>query len=205
MGIERIASSLVDDAKKEADEIVKSAEWHLEKMVAEERSKKAPLIKQAEAEIARLLEEKKNERLAWARLEAKRMYAEACDDAIRAVLDEFFTLLEKVRMHSAYPNFLKTILMKGLKEFGEGTPIIHIVKGDGKHLKDFKGKVIEDLKGFGGLLIESEDGKIMVDMRVETLFGEYREELRKHIYENLFEKPAEKKNEKRGSKSDKDG
>jgi vacuolar-type H+-ATPase subunit E/Vma4 len=47
-------------------------------------------------------------------------------------------------------------------------------------------KVVEDLKGFGGALVESADGKIRMDLTLETQFDSRRDELRKSISDKLF-------------------
>ena len=61
------------------------------------------------------------------------------------------------------------------------------MKGDKSLIPALKGaKVVEDLHGFGGALLESADGKIRMDLTLETLFESRRDEIRKKIYEKLF-------------------
>lgn len=186
MGIEKLKSSLLSEADEEAKKIVQTAESHVKSMLAEERSKRKAKESEAEKEIQKLLEERKNERIAWARLEAKRITAEAREDAIKDVLEEFFQDLKKVRKTPEYSGFLKKAVTRAVADFGRGTTV-HVLKGEKSLLPKLNGaRVVEDLKGLGGALVESPDRKIRMDFTLETLFDSRRDEIRKQIYEGLF-------------------
>lgn len=186
MGVDRVTSSLLADAKKEAEEIVKAAEWHVAQMTKEEKAKRPLLFKSAEDEVAKLMNEKERERIAWARLEAKRTIYEAREDAIKSVTDEFFSLLKDVRQHKNYVGFMKRCLSEALNEIGTKEVTVHVGKGDKKCLSSYTGKVLEDLDRFGGLIIESADHKVRVNMTVEELFELKRDGFRKKIFDELF-------------------
>ncbi|MEW6721694.1 MAG: V-type ATP synthase subunit E, partial [Candidatus Micrarchaeota archaeon] len=140
--------------------------------------------KEAEADVAGALAEQRNERIAWARLESKRILAEAREDAIKAVLEDFFESLKDVRRSAEYKKFLAGAASSASAELGPGTTI-HVVKGD-KALLGPKLKVVEDLDGLGGALAESADGKIRIDLTLETLFESQRDDIRKKVHEALF-------------------
>lgn len=186
MGIDKLASSIIADANKEAAEIIKAAEWHVQKMVADEKAKKPVLLKEAENEIAKRITDHEKERIAWARLEAKRILAEAREDAIKSALEEFFSMLGEIRKHKDYSKFMARSFDGALKEIGTKDVIVHVLKGDKKYLGSFSGKVLEDLSSFGGLILESADGKVRINMTVEALFESNRDAFRKKAYENLF-------------------
>lgn len=188
MHIEKIANSLLSDAKKEADEIVAIAESHVEKMLAEEKSKKHSLLKNAEQETNSIIQEQKRERIAWARLEAKRMISEAKEDVIKRSLDEFFTVIETMLDQKEYLDFIKINIEEAISELKNSNElVIHCSKGEKKNFDGFNIPVIEDLKSIGGAIVETSDGKIRVDLTIEALFEIKLEELRKIIYERLFE------------------
>jgi len=184
MGIEKLKNSLLSEASGEAEKIVKTAEAHVKGMLKEERTKLKAKEADADTEIEKLLEERRNERAAWARLEAKRITAEAKEDAIKNVLEDFFQDLKKVRKSPQYSKFLKTAVADAVAELGKGAKV-HVLKGEKKLLPKLA-NVVEDLQGLGGALVETQDGKIRMDLTLETLFDSRRDEVRKQIYGGLF-------------------
>ncbi len=203
MGIEKLTSSLLSEAKNEADGIVKAADWHVEKMLSEEKAKRAIHLKNAEEEASRLIEEYEKERVAWSRLEAKRIIAEGKEDAIRDALDSFFETLATLRKSAEYRNFLKTAVKRAVEELKNSTATIHCVKGEKVLVSSVAGsgmKVIEDLDLLGGIVVESVDKKTKVDVTFESLFESKKEDLRKYFHGNLFpdeEKPKAKEGKKK--------
>lgn len=186
MGIEKLTSSLLVDARNEAGEIIKAAEWHVEKMLSEEKAKRAILLKNAEEEAQHLIAEYEKERVAWSRLEAKRIISEAKEDAVRDFLDAFFDMLPALKKSAAYKDFVKSCLKKAGEELGSNV-LIHCVKGEKSLISSVSsGKVVEDLKSIGGVVVETSDGKSRIDMRFESLFDSKREDLRKYFYQLIF-------------------
>ncbi|MFH0737030.1 MAG: V-type ATP synthase subunit E [Candidatus Micrarchaeota archaeon] len=186
MGIEKLRGSLLSEAGEDAQKIVQSAETHVSGMLDEERSRKASMKKDAEKEVARLLEEQRNERIAWARLESKRVIAEAKEDAIKGVLEGFFDALKAARKTPEYKRFMGKAVPAAVDELG-GDAVIHVLKGEKALIPAIRGsKVAEDLDALGGAMVETADGKIRVDLTLETLFETKRDHIRKSIYEKLF-------------------
>jgi len=191
MGIEQLTGSLIGEANREAEEIVKTAQWHVEQMLKEEKSKEEGIREAARAEVEQRLREQRNERLAWARLEAKRVIAEAREDAITGNLEEFFSELKEGRRSPAYRSFLDQSVRKAAAELG-GRATVHVAKQDEKALGKLQNcKVVTDLEGLGGAIVESEDRSVRIDLRLETLFEIRRDELRKEVHERLFGKGKE--------------
>ncbi len=188
MGIEKLTSSLLKEADEEAAKIVEAAEWHVKKMKEDERSKRSVLKKGAEKETEKLLSEQRNERLAWARLEAKRITAEAREDAINGAIDDFFTSLKEVKKSKEYKDFLSRNVSAAVKELSGMKLTVRVGKGDKNLLPKLPNgcKVATDLDALGGAVIETQDGKMKVDLTLETLFELRRDELRKMIAEKLF-------------------
>ncbi|MEW6748748.1 MAG: V-type ATP synthase subunit E family protein [Candidatus Micrarchaeota archaeon] len=185
MGIEKLKGSLLSEANEDARKIVEAAQSHVDGMLREERSRKSAIKERAEKDVERLLSEQRNERIAWARLESKRIIAEAREDALKNVLEAFFDGLKDVRSSTEYKKFLKGAVSQAAAELGDAT--IHLAKGDKKLVTIPKGcKVAEDLEGLGGALIESADGKIRMDFTLETMFELQRDEVRKKVSDKLF-------------------
>jgi vacuolar-type H+-ATPase subunit E/Vma4 len=186
MGVEKLTTSLVGEASKEAEEIVKTAQWHVDKMLSDEQSKESSFKEEAKTEVKSRLDEQKNERLAWARLEAKRIIAESKEDAISNSLEDFFSQLKGICKEKSYKTFLKKSVQDAVKELG-GKPVVHITKADATALGKVNGcKVISDLDALGGAIVEAEDKSVRIDLRLETLFELQRDNLRKEVYERLF-------------------
>ena len=188
MGIEKLTSSLIKEADEEAAKIVEAAEWHVKKMKEEECSKRSTLRNEAEKEIEKLLSEQKNERLAWARLEAKRVTAEAREDAINSAIDDLFSSLKEVKKSKEYKDFLSKSVSAAVKELGGVKLTVRVSKEDKKFLPKLPKscKIANNLDALGGAVIETQDGKMKVDLTLEILFEFRRDELRKMISEKLF-------------------
>jgi vacuolar-type H+-ATPase subunit E/Vma4 len=185
MGIEKLTGSLVDEAQRESREIVKTAQWHVDKMVKEEKAKESLYKADAKSQVESRLAEQKNERLAWARLEAKRILAESKEDAISNSLEGFFEELKGIQKTTIYKAFLKRAVEDALAELG-GKPIVHTVKGDLTISKIRGVKTVSDLSGLGGAIVESSDSSVRIDLRMETIFELQRDALRKEVYGKLF-------------------
>lgn len=183
MGIEKLKGSLLSEANSEADKIIKESEGKCEKLLEEERNKFGEMKKFAEEEVGKKLSEEKRERIAWARLESKRILAEAREDAIKGVIENMFEHLASVRKTPGYKKYIEKAVSAGLSDIGDDSTI-HVVKGDKALIKN--GNVIEDLEGLGGVLIESKNGKMLFNMTLETRFDSLRDQIRKRISDEIF-------------------
>lgn len=187
MGIERLTSSLLLEANNEAEQILKAAESHVQKMVAEERAKNEKLTKEAEGTVAKMLEARQNERIAWARLEAKRIIAEAREDAIKNVLEKFFETIGKMKKSKEYKAFLSKSVKSAVQELGGSGLTVHVCKGDRKLVPKSRGiRVVEDLTALGGAIVETKDKKVCLNLTLEMVFEAKRDDLRRQIADKLF-------------------
>jgi V/A-type H+-transporting ATPase subunit E len=187
MGIERLTSSLLLEANKEAEDIVSAAESHVQKMLEEERSRNEELRKEMAEEARNTIENLRNERVAWAKLEAKRIVAEAKEDAINNVLHEFFEELKKARKTKAYKTYISNRIKDAVDEFGSGSLSVHVRKGEKSLVPKKKGiKIVEDLDSLGGAIVESKDGKVRMNLTLETIYEAKKDALRKKVSDKLF-------------------
>lgn len=186
MPISKLAASLISDARKEAEEIIKDADSQVDRQISEEKAKRVLLMKSAEEECGKRLEEQERERTAWARLEAKRIISEAKEDAIKSCIEELYESLPEIKKSKDYADFMKRALGIATAEIGDSGTVLHIVKGDKKFVSSFKGKIFEDLEADGGLLLETADGKVGIRLTLESVLESNKDELRKKISEKLF-------------------
>lgn len=186
MGIEKLKGSLLSEANEDARKITETAEAHVRGMVEEERSKASAIKRDAEVEVERLMEEQRNERLAWARLESRRILAEAREDAIKGVLDDFFDVLKSAKNSPEYKKFISKAIAEAVAELGSDVTI-RVLKGERKFVPALKNvNIVENLDALGGAIVESSDGKILIDLTLETLFESKRDEIRKQVNDKIF-------------------
>ncbi len=185
MGIEKLKGSLLSEAKNEAKQIVAEARSKADAILKEEKERQGRAKERAEKELSTLLEGQHNERLAWARLEAKRIKAEAEDDVINKGMEEVIASLKELRKTPAYRNFVKRSVLDGCKEAGSRS-VIRVVKGERKLVpKVSSARIVEDLDGLGGVVVESNDGKVRMDYSLETLIETKKDDIRKQIRQKL--------------------
>ncbi|NYZ76920.1 hypothetical protein H0O02_01235 [Candidatus Micrarchaeota archaeon] len=188
MGIDKLTSSLLKEAGEEAAKIVEAAEWHVKKMREDAHSSEAALKSEAEKEVSKLLAEQRNERLAWARLEAKRVTSEAREDAINNAIEDIFSSLKEIKKSKEYRDFLSRGVSDAVKELSPAQLRVHVASEDKNLLPKLPAdcKVHADLDALGGAIIETQDGKMRVDMTLETLLEHRRDDVRKLISAELF-------------------
>jgi vacuolar-type H+-ATPase subunit E/Vma4 len=186
MALEKLKDSLLEEAKAESRKILDAASETARKIQNDELSALSSMKSDNEKEIQKWLDTKRRERLAWARLESKRMIAESKEDAVSASLESFLEILEQMKKSPEYKKFLKDSVDRAVSELGDGS-IIHLLKGDKENISKMKNvSIVEDLNGLGGAIVESSDGKVIVDLSLETLYELRKDDLRKQISEKLF-------------------
>ncbi|HLD59517.1 MAG TPA: V-type ATP synthase subunit E family protein [Candidatus Bilamarchaeaceae archaeon] len=192
MGVEKLSTAILEDSKKEAQKITASAQEQADQLLHEENAKFVLLRKSSEESTKELMDAHTNERLAWARLESKRINAEAKEDAISNSLESFLEELNKSKKSKKYKEFVIRSAKTAYEQFGKDA-VFYICRGEKSLLpKGLNAKVVEsDLSG--GLIIESSDAKFRLDFSFDSLFDVQKEDLRKMVYQMLFEKKSDKK------------
>ncbi len=185
MGIEGLSRSILAGAKQEADQVIHSAEKEAANVLQAEKARRALLLKGVEDEAHKSLAETRGERLAWARLERKRILADAKERAINASLDELISQMDAFRKSKEYKEFVKSSSDQSITELGSKA-VVHVLKGEKSLVGKTTAKVVEDLEGLGGVLVESPGREVCINSTVEALLELRREALRKHIAKELF-------------------
>ena len=186
MGLEQLTATILDEVKKEAASTLSSAESERRKMLGEAKAAGEKEMKGAEARTAEFVEAQRRERIAWARIEAKRGVNEAKESVVNGAIEDVFEKMRAFPKDKAYPKFLNSLVEKGLKELDASKPVVHVRKEDRKHLKNGKHSVKDDLDEWGGCIVESGDGSVRIDLTFTALLEQKRELLRKRLYESLF-------------------
>ena len=182
------------------DEIMRSASGDAEQIEHETKEKCAQIMKDAElAAEQRLAKAKedtqtavgaeKSERIAAARLQAKKMIEGAHENAVNAVLDEIWHKTAARAKSKDYNKMLKRLVENGAKELGRKDFVVMVNSRDRKAAKDMRFPLSEEsAESEGGAVVLSADEKVRVDMTFEALFASKKDDLRKQIYTSLFGK-----------------
>ncbi len=186
MGIGHLTANILAEARKEAKAITDEAEAEKKKAVKEARQKAKERLAAAEKNAEEFVDSQKRERVAWAKLEAKKMEGEARESVISEAMDGLYKKLSGFRKDERYPGFLKERVQDAMDEIQVDNHIVDVCKGDKTHLKGVKATVKEDLLGMGGAIVSSPNGNVRVDCTLSSLFEEKRDLLRKKLYERLF-------------------
>ncbi|MBN2122621.1 V-type ATP synthase subunit E [Candidatus Micrarchaeota archaeon] len=186
MDIGRLTSGILAEARAEAKAITDAAKAEKSRTLDEEKRKVSLMLAGAEEEAGRFVAAQERERIAWAKLEAKKISGEAREFVVRDAMDILYKQLASFRRDARYGNFLNARVASAIRELSTPKPVVHICRGDSKLLKGVNAKVVEDLSGMGGAIVESADGSVRVDYTLETLFEDKRELLRKKVYERMF-------------------
>lgn len=187
MGLEQLTATILDEVRKEAASTLSAAESERKRMLGEAKAAGEKAKKEAESRTAEFVEAQRRERIAWARIEAKRSISEAKESVVNGAIDDVLEKLRAFPKDKSYPKFLNALVEKGLKELDAPRAVVHVRREDKKHLKNGKCSVKDDLnEGWGGCIVESEDGNMRVDLTLGTLLEQKRELLRKRLYESLF-------------------
>lgn len=186
MDIGRLTSGILAEARAEAEAVAREAEARKREALSGERQKSAAMLSDAKAEAEKFVSAQKRERVAWAKLEAKKLLGEARETVVREAMDGLYKGLSSFRRDKRYAAFLNARIAEGIEELSVPSPVVYVCRGDSGLVAAKGATVKEELSGMGGAIVASSDGSVRVDYTLETLFEEKRELLRKKVYEMMF-------------------
>ncbi len=190
-----IRKTILNDAKIEGEILLHNAENEFEAEFTKIKLNGETKVALAIQEAKTLTENERRERLSWAKLEAKRILADAKEDAIRAMFD---VLIEKMKSYTStkqYADKMKTMITNAIKELGENATV-HVKKGEKKLFAIPEASVKEDANIIGGAIVETKDGKLRIDLSFEELFNIQKDVIRKDIYTIMFGEEKKKNTNK---------
>ncbi|VVB98244.1 V-type ATP synthase subunit E [uncultured archaeon] len=182
--LKEIKGTILKDAKSDGEAALRKAEDDLEAELAKVKGEGEARVAAAEREAAELVGNERRERLSWAKLEGKRVIAEAKEDAVRNAFD---SLIDRVKAYAGtrqYAEKMKAKISSAAREVG-GKAVIHVRKGE-KAISGNGAEVRKDADIIGGAIVESKDGKLRIDLSLEALLDAERDTLRKAVYERMF-------------------
>jgi vacuolar-type H+-ATPase subunit E/Vma4 len=188
MKIDSVADAIIDEARTEASNVIKKAKAQssekikLEKMELEQSKK--TVLEEYEKEIKKHCEE----RIAAARLNAKKNIQSARDSVALLVKD---ALLEKMYAleKDGYKKFLATYYAKATKELGETKLVVECGPKAAGLLKTVirHGDSIKEYSGMDeGLIVRSSNSGVMIDMTFQTIVRDRESDIRAYVYKERF-------------------
>ncbi|MEO2117611.1 MAG: V-type proton ATPase subunit E [Methanocaldococcus sp.] len=203
MGVDKIKTKILEDAKAEANKIISEAEEEkakiLEKAKEEAEKRKAEILKKGEKEA----EMTKNRIISEAKLEAKKKLLETKEEIIEMAINKLKEELTKLPEQPEYKDKLIKLIKDGATSLGGGELVVRLNKRDieliddstlwnlEKEVESITKKVTVLKKGepvdiIGGCIIETADGLKSLDNSLEAIFNRNLNVIRARITEKLF-------------------
>ncbi len=180
------ADELIREAEKRAEEVRKNYEETAEKKAAEilESAKK-----RADTAMKR--------EISQSSAKTARMLMDARNDIFKDAVETLQTRVNELADGDSYPDFLKTAAIEAIEAFGEKKVIIRVRKKDRKLAEGFLETLKKRFKDVGiviseeavdiagGVILESVDGRMVLENTLENKFRDIRERFSTELFSNL--------------------
>ncbi|MFA5105901.1 MAG: V-type ATP synthase subunit E [Candidatus Micrarchaeia archaeon] len=187
MGLEELKEEIVQHARSQARKSLEDADRQADSLILSAKKASEEQVRLASESGQQIAMDESAERIAAAKLEAKKIQADSMEQAIAAAMDAVWAEIVALRKSKNYPKLLKKLVSEGAKELGEPNPTIYVLAADKKLLAGMKGTIDTSKSGFsGGAIIESPSGLVRVDNSFESIFASKKDLVRKEIYSELF-------------------
>lgn len=182
MGLAEVKKEILDKADSEADAIIKQAETQAKKVEEDAIAQSQEYDRKSDKNTEKLLETLERREIASASFDAKKMQLdmkkELVLDAIREAKEELAN-----KSGSERANMIKSLIEKAKKEID--VKIIYANKKDKQAVESSGFKYVEkDM--LGGIIAETEDGKISVNYSFEEILDDIAEKSITDIEKELF-------------------
>ena len=180
MGLESVKEEILNTAKEQAQSLIAEARKETNKIMKEADKKIEEMKEKSEAETKKMLDMLKRQELANAELENKKMLLEAKKQVIESVFAEVSKKLGNLeeKKREAYTKKLLERIKKDIEP-----AYIYCNKKDAKFLKGFN---VEHINIMGGLIAENKDRTIRVDYSFEALLENIKENEIINVNKMLF-------------------
>ena len=186
MGLNDLSREILDKAQGEAKRIGAGADSKAAEALSRAEGEKKKLLVQVKGEVNTMAESEKGERIAAARLNAKKLISEAQEEVVAKVIEQVQDELESMRRKKQYQDFLAKAIRSALKEI-PGDAIVQVNKDDLPTVKSMRGITVgAPIDCSGGAIISSKDGSVRVNATFESLIEEKKDEIRRQVFKELF-------------------
>jgi len=186
MAIEKLSAQIAQSAQEEAARIIHNANATGAEFLREAKSAAAKRMKSAAEEAREMVAAQRAERLAAAKLEAKKIIAHAQDEAVTGSIEHVWSELRHFRKTKEYAKLLQSLAEHAQSELGERDSVIFVAEEDQKILSGMKNLSKKPIECSGGCIAETNDGSVRVNLTFEAIMETEQDALRKKVHENLF-------------------
>lgn len=182
MGLEQLKKEILDKAQREAAAVLKETEKEVALILASAKAKAAEHEKEAEAKHRQLLEDIEKSDVAGARFEAKKLLL----DEKKSFIEQVFSQAEdqlRVLPEKKQEALISRLLAQAKKEI----PVRYVYANprDRKAVEK-NGFQFREADMLGGIIAETEDGKVRVDYSFEELLRQIKEKKLQEIAQRIF-------------------
>ncbi|MEM3399868.1 MAG: V-type ATP synthase subunit E [Candidatus Micrarchaeia archaeon] len=193
MGLEELREEILRKARDEAKELEEKAGLESERIIKGAKDERKRILAGAKESANALVEAERRERIAAARLDARNLIGKAKDELIEDSLVKIWEYMKEYTKSKAYDDFLRKVIMRGMKEIGKECTIC-VRREDVENVKKMFPKADVETAGTsiaGGVIVKSKDGRIRANYSLEAIFEENSALLRRKILDILGGKNAD--------------
>ena len=182
MGLQDVKKKIVEEAENQAKLLMSSADAEIKKIESSVKKE----VQEYESELKRnaenLLNSAERKEHAGAEFEGKRMLLDAKKAAIEVVMQDVKKRLQKLSLEER-KELVEQLMTKAEKEID--VKKVYVGAKDMPTLKG-KGITVVEKSMLGGLIAETQDGKISVDFSFEALLEQLQQAHLREMSEVLF-------------------
>lgn len=180
------ADGLIAEAEKRAEEIKKSYEETA-------KSKAAEILSNAEKRADTVARKEMSQSLA----KTSRALMDAKNEILMDALERLRTGINGLADGASYANFLEAAAIEAIEAFGEKKIVVKVREKDRKFMEDLLGPLEKRFGGIeiilseesadivGGIVVESADGRVVIENTLENKFEEIKERFSTELFSNL--------------------
>ncbi|MBI4153234.1 hypothetical protein HY497_01810 [Candidatus Woesearchaeota archaeon] len=182
MGLQEVKKKIVEEAERQAKLLTDSADAEIQKIDGSVKKEMVEYEKELKRNAEGMLKTAERKEHAAAEFEGKRMLLDAKKAAIDKVVQEARKRLQKLSL-AERKKLLEQLMKKAEKEIG-----VKKVYVNAKDMPTVKRKGIDAVQKdiLGGLVAETGDGKISIDLSFDTLLEQLQQDHLREISEALF-------------------
>jgi len=184
MALDNVRKDIIESAKAKGAEHMLAAQKEAAAIMAEAEATISEMRKREGKKLEEAIEHLRRQELSSAELESKKIVLAKQKDILNRAFQDSLAALEDSKPATKKQYYAKMVeATQGLLE----EPKIHCPTGEKARLKDVKAhSVMEDADITGGLILESQDGSVRVDMQFETILRSVWEKELKDLSDILF-------------------
>ncbi len=189
MGIEELREEIIEKTAEELNSIEGEQKKEEQRILHDAYAKKKEIEAQAKKSAKGRAESERNERIAAAKLKARKIVNSAKDEVVDSILQECWKDFVKITKQKSYSKLLRKLIEEGVSEVGKGA-VVYTNSSGKKVAKKLRVKGVKiaskTIDCEGGAVISSKDGKVSVRSTLKDIFESRRDELRSAAYKEAF-------------------